>query len=102
MSTDALQRIFDPFFSTKFTGRGLGLPAVLGIVRMHRGVVKVESPWARAPRFACCCPWPPDPVSRRARRGPMRRTPTPPFSSPTMKPPSAACARRCWNGRASP
>ena len=43
MSTDTLQRIFDPFFSTKFTGRGLGLPATLGIVRMHHGVVKVES-----------------------------------------------------------
>ncbi len=43
MDTTTLARIFEPFFSTKFTGRGLGMAAVLGILRGHKGGVLIDS-----------------------------------------------------------
>jgi PAS domain S-box-containing protein len=38
-----IEKIFDPFYSSKFTGRGLGLSVVYGIVQAHKGVITVES-----------------------------------------------------------
>lgn len=38
-----IQRIFEPFYSTKFAGRGLGLPVVLGIARGHQGGITIRS-----------------------------------------------------------
>jgi CheY-like chemotaxis protein len=43
MPVEVQRRVFDPFFTTKRAGRGLGMPSVLGIVRRHRGAIRVES-----------------------------------------------------------
>ncbi|HTS63262.1 MAG TPA: ATP-binding protein [Candidatus Acidoferrales bacterium] len=43
MPAEIAERAFDPFFSTKFLGRGLGLAEVLGIMRAHHGGVHLET-----------------------------------------------------------
>ena len=37
------QRIFEPFFSTKFQGRGLSMAAVYGIIKNHHGSISIDS-----------------------------------------------------------
>ena len=56
MDEKTMTKIFDPFFTSKSTGTGLGLAAVLGILRAHKGAVDVVSDTGKGTRFRVYLP----------------------------------------------
>lgn len=56
IAEEDIDKLFDPFFSNKFTGRGLGLPVVLGIVKSYNGAIAVQSATGRGSTFRVFLP----------------------------------------------
>jgi signal transduction histidine kinase len=76
MDDDARRHVFEPFFTTKLRGHGLGLAAVLGIVRTHGGGIRVVSSPGTGAKFQIL--WP------AAVTAPIRAQSHPPTSAPTV------------------
>ncbi|MCZ6783841.1 MAG: PAS domain S-box protein, partial [Proteobacteria bacterium] len=53
---DVQRKLFDPFYTTKFTGRGLGLSVVMGILLGHRGIADVRSEPGKGSSFKLLFP----------------------------------------------
>jgi len=61
-----IEKLFDPFYTTKFTGRGMSLAVVMGLVTSYKGVITVDSKPGRGSTFRLFFP-----VSEEAMRQPQ-------------------------------
>jgi PAS domain S-box-containing protein len=66
---EAQARVFDPFVTTKFKGRGLGLAVVQGVVRAHQGGIALHSVLGKGTTFQIYLP-----CAARPRKAPHRAT----------------------------
>jgi PAS domain S-box-containing protein len=74
MDRETRTRIFDPFFSTKGSGRGLGLAAALGIMRSHQGALRLVSEPGQGATFILAFPRHHQPAAPAIRPAPAARS----------------------------
>ncbi len=75
INADDVNQIFDPFYSSKGHGRGLGLSAVLGVLRSHKGALRVHTEAGLGTRFQIALPHS-EPAGQEPERAPVRRAST--------------------------
>ena len=75
ISSSDMENIFDPFFSTHFTGRGMGLPAALGIAGIHGGGISVKSSPGKGTAFRVYIPVDENAPEREAAFAPQSAKP---------------------------
>jgi PAS domain S-box-containing protein len=63
IAPEVLRHIFEPFFSTKVNGTGLGLASSYGVVKQHGGDIDVQSAQGKGTLVRVCLPCVPEPVS---------------------------------------
>ncbi|MEI6206331.1 MAG: PAS domain-containing protein [Desulfuromonadales bacterium] len=56
MSDETYNRLFEPFYTTKFHGRGLGMSAMLGIINTHHGALQLSSELGKGTTFKIYLP----------------------------------------------
>jgi len=101
MTGEVKGKAFDPFFSTRFAGRGLGLAAVLGILKGHRGGVRLASAVGRGTVVELYFPLSNTPAERSILPPPSGAFPSPTRPAPPKpgdhrapdSPPPSATAR---------
>ena len=67
MDEETKWRVFEPFYTTKFTGRGLGMSAVLGIINSHNGALQLFSQRGKGTTFRVYLPVPKDDSVRNGK-----------------------------------
>ena len=68
-----LEKIFDPYFTTKDLGTGLGLTSVYSIVKRHGGLLRVESPQGGGSTFEMLLPAASDTIGKAPSRSSQTR-----------------------------
>jgi two-component system, cell cycle sensor histidine kinase and response regulator CckA len=81
MDATSVSRIFDPFYSSKGPGRGLGLSAVMGVLRSHQGALTVETESGLGTRFQIALP---QSGHRQIPKGPVPSRRIPPKGPATV------------------
>ncbi|MFM1941100.1 MAG: hypothetical protein RI897_82 [Verrucomicrobiota bacterium] len=93
-----LEKLFDPFFSTRFVGRGMGLSVVLGIVKAHAGCVTVDSCLHKGTTFRVFLPLAAKPVVSADVLDPIRALPPDQHGSVLMVDDETALRLACVAG----